>query len=74
MSTWREGSELSRFNRDERTVPFPLSPETLDVFEIAQDVSRRSRGAFDVTVGPLVRAWGFGAGASPQTQTPPTLL
>jgi len=35
----------------------------IDAVEEAQAVSRASGGAFDVTVGPLVRAWGFGAGA-----------
>lgn len=63
MSTWNPDSELSRFNRHASTEPFPLSPETLAVLAIAQQVSERSRGAFDVTVSPLVAAWGFGANA-----------
>ena len=64
MSTWKPESELSRFNRHEGGVPFPVSPETLAVFEIAREVSELSGGAFDVTVGPIVAAWGFGAGAT----------
>ena len=40
---------------------FEVSPETFAVLEIAQQVSARSGGAFDATVGPLVDAWGFGA-------------
>jgi FAD:protein FMN transferase len=60
MSTWREDSELSRFNRHRSTDPFPLSIETLAVLEAAQQISEESGGAFDVTVGPLVNIWGFG--------------
>ena len=63
MSTWDPDSELSRFNRHASDEPFVLSSETLAVFAIAQEVSERSAGAFDVTVHPLVAAWGFGADA-----------
>ena len=70
MSTWKPESELSRFNRHEGGVPFPVSPETLAVFEIAREVSTLTGGAFDVTVGPVVAAWGFGADAA--ARAPPT--
>lgn len=63
MSTWDPDSELSRFNRHGSGEPYPLSSETLAVLAIAQEVSERTQGAFDVTVRPLVAAWGFGAGA-----------
>ena len=62
MSTYLPASELSRFNEFRRTDPFPVSQDTLDVFLEAQRISAATRGAFDVTVGPLVRAWGFGPG------------
>jgi len=61
MSTYRPDSELSRFNRHAANEPFPVSAETLEVFRVAREVSELSGGAFDVTVGPLVAAWGFGA-------------
>lgn len=61
MSTWRPESELSRFNRHRSTEPFAASPQTLAVFRSAREVSDLSGGAFDVTVAPLVAAWGFGA-------------
>lgn len=60
MSTYRGASELSRFNRRASTEPFRLSAETFAVFAAAQAVSEASAGAFDITVGPLVAAWGFG--------------
>jgi thiamine biosynthesis lipoprotein len=61
MSTYREDSELSRFNRAAAGAAFAVSPEMLEVFRVAAEVSELSDGAFDVTVGPLVAAWGFGA-------------
>jgi thiamine biosynthesis lipoprotein len=70
MSTYRPDSELSRFNRHGANEPFPVAPETLAVFRIAHEVSDLSGGAFDVTVGPLVAAWGFGA-ADPIPAPPP---
>ena len=62
MSTYLPVSELSRFNEFRRTDPFSVSQETLDVFVKARRISAATRGAFDVTVGPLVRAWGVGPG------------
>lgn len=67
MSTWRAGSELSRFNQHASTEPFAVSPETMHVLGAAQRVSEESGGAFDMTIGPLVNAWGFG----PQAVTRP---
>jgi thiamine biosynthesis lipoprotein len=62
MSTYDTSSELSRFNRHASTAPFSASVELVEVLALAHEVSRRSVGAFDVTVGPLVEAWGFGPG------------
>lgn len=65
MSTYDPDSELSRFNRHVSTDPFPVSAGVLEVFLLAQRVSVESDGAFDVTVGPLVDAWGFGPDGGP---------
>lgn len=62
MSTWRADSELSRFNRWASLEPFAVSPETFEVFAWALDLADLTGGALDVTVGPLVEAWGFGPG------------
>ncbi len=61
MSTYREDSELSRFNRSRSTDWVAVSAPTVSVIEAALAVSRLTAGAFDVTVGPLVNLWGFGA-------------
>jgi thiamine biosynthesis lipoprotein len=60
MSTYRPDSELSRLNRHASDAPFALSPDAATVFALAQDVARRTGGVFDVTVAPVVDAWGFG--------------
>ncbi|MCC6143533.1 MAG: FAD:protein FMN transferase [Candidatus Hydrogenedentes bacterium] len=73
MSTYDPKSELSRFNQWASTDPFALSDETAEVFRIALEVSRQSGGAFDVTVGPLVNAFGFGPDESPQPPDDGTL-
>ena len=65
MSTWRPDSELSRFNRRQSTEPFPVSADTLAVFRHALEISALTGGAFDVTVAPLVDAWGFGPAGRP---------
>jgi len=67
MSTYRTDSEISRFN-DSGTEDFEASDELLVVMEEARRVAEITGGAFDVTVGPLVDAWGFGREA---TSTPP---
>ena len=64
MSNYRADSEIMAFN-GHGTDPFPASSSLIAVIEEAQRVSRFSGGAFDITVGPLVDAWGFGpAGAT----------
>jgi thiamine biosynthesis lipoprotein len=70
MTTWDPESEVSRLNRHAETVPFPVSPETARVLDVARQVSVLTGGAFDVTVHPIVSAWGFGA--TDRTLHPPT--
>jgi len=68
MSTYRRDSELSALNRADAGAAVAVSPSLREVLVVALDVGERSGGALDVTVGPLVDAWGFGpadAGAAP---------
>lgn len=60
MSTYLPDSELSRFNAHGNDSPFRVSASTLEVFQCAHEVSRMTAGAFDITVGPAVNAYGFG--------------
>ena len=68
-STWNEHSELSRFNRHASCEPFEVSPELARLVERALALARETGGAFDPTVLPLVRLYGFaaeGLGTSPE--------
>jgi len=60
MSTYKPTSELSRFNQHQSTEPFKVSKDMIDIFLLAREVSDVTNGAFDVTIGPIVNAWGFG--------------
>jgi len=69
MSTYRKDSSLSRINTRRDRVPIPVSSALFEVLEAAQEIHGASNGAFDVTVGPLVNAWGFGPGGRQNTPT-----
>jgi len=60
MSTYLKDSELSRFNTHPDDTPFRVSEHTFRVFELALQISELTGGAFDITVGPIVNAYGFG--------------
>lgn len=70
MSTYSPESEVSRFNAAQPNTWFAVSPETLEVVETSLEIHALSSGAFDITVGPLVDLWGFGAGAKGTDQVP----
>lgn len=60
MSDYRDDSAITGFNRHRATTPFPAPGPLLEVVQIASRVSERTGGAFDITIAPLVDAWGFG--------------
>ena len=68
LSNYRPDSEWSRMNRDAADRPVRLSPELYDLLSACLQYSVASDGAFDITVGPLMRVWGFtkGEGALPR--------
>jgi len=70
MSNWNPESEVSRFNDYPASDEFPVSFETADVVAYAIELGKRTDGAFDIAVGPIVALWGFGSGA--RIGEPPT--
>lgn len=60
LSTYNPNSVISRINQNDTTVRTDEYFETL--FNVAQEISEITDGAFDMTVAPLVNAWGFGFG------------
>jgi FAD:protein FMN transferase len=59
MSNYRDDSELALINREAAQRPVRISDPMMSVLQAAQKVSAQSGGGFDVTIGPLVRLWGF---------------
>lgn len=57
LSPFNEASTISKVNRNEDIV---IDTLMRNVFERSMQVSEATRGAFDITVAPLVNAWGFG--------------
>lgn len=68
LSTYVPKSIISRINRNDTTVRTDRDFE--EMFKVANDVSEHTNGAFDITVGQLVKAWGFGFGNSKHTKIP----
>jgi thiamine biosynthesis lipoprotein len=61
-STWREDSDASRFNRAAAGEWVTVAADLASLVEAARGIHEQSEGAFDVTVGPLVRLWAAGDG------------
>lgn len=59
LSNYRPSSELSRISREAGIAPVTTDPETFQFLSRSLYWSEQSDGAFDITVGPLLRAWGF---------------
>ena len=59
MTTWTPDSEVSQINTNAGVKPVAGSQETYDVIARAQDVAKRSKGIFDITVGAFKGLWKF---------------
>ena len=59
LSNYKPESELSEVNRGAAQHPVAVSQELFDLLAACVDYSRESEGAFDITVGPLMKVWGF---------------
>ncbi|MBQ8520840.1 MAG: FAD:protein FMN transferase [Bacteroides sp.] len=57
LSPYNPNSIITRVNHNEDTT---LNAHFTEVFNLAQQISNETEGAFDITVAPLVNAWGFG--------------
>ena len=64
LSPFNEKSIITKINNNESVSPDKMFVE---VFELAKQISTETHGAFDITVAPMVNAWGFGfkSGTSP---------
>ena len=57
LSPYNKNSIITRINQNEDTT---VNAFFTDVFILSQEISDKTNGAFDITVAPLVNAWGFG--------------
>ena len=63
LSNYQPGSPWSEVNRDAALKPVKVSPELFQLLSACVEYSRESEGAFDITVGPLMKVWGFYKGS-----------
>lgn len=67
LSLYRASSEIARANARAAQEPVKLSPPVFRLLQHARQLCLETQGAFDITIAPLVRCWGFmsGSGALP---------
>ena len=70
LSLYRPTSEIARLNARAARQPVRVEPGLFRMLQHAQQLCRESGGTFDITVGPLMRCWGFlkGSGALPSPE------
>ena len=61
MSTWEHASDICLYNQAEAGTWHTLQDDFQAVIQCALDIARKSDGAYDPSIGPLVELWGFGA-------------
>jgi len=59
LSNYRPSSEWSEVNRHAAEKPVHVSDELFRLLSACLEYSRKSEGAFDISVGPLMKVWGF---------------
>ena len=59
IGSWDPNSEISRFNQSQTTDWFSVSPELAKLVATTLSLSQQSHGVYDVTIGPLIKLWGF---------------
>ncbi len=63
LSNYKSDSEWSIVNAEASNHPVVVSQELFDLLSACMDYSRKSEGSFDITVGPLMKVWGFYKGS-----------
>src|SRR5258706_5543595 len=59
LSNYKPASEWSEVNRDAAQKPVKVSADLFQLLQDCVEYSRQSEGAFDISVGPLMKVWGF---------------
>src|SRR5438132_11019036 len=59
LTVYRDSSEVSRLNSLAPVVDVPLEKGLFDLLTLSAQLSEETAGAFDITAGALIKAWGF---------------
>ncbi len=73
LSNYRPESEWSQVNQHAAERPVKVSPELFQLLSACSEYSRESEGAFDISVGPLMKVWGFYKGSGHLPHRPEVL-
>jgi len=67
LSLYNPSSQIARVNRQAAIAPVRVDPLLFDLLERCLKLSTYTQGAFDITMGPLIKCWGFmkGTGEAP---------
>ena len=72
LSFYRPDSEINWINARAAANPVRIDPRLFQLLSSCAELSKKTDGAFDITIGPLMRAWGF-AGGKPRVPSPSAL-
>jgi thiamine biosynthesis lipoprotein len=67
FSTYQSNSVISEFNRAGPDAPLKVSARFIEMLKLSEKIFIESEGAFDPTLGPVVKLWGFGGGKVKRT-------
>jgi FAD:protein FMN transferase len=59
LTVYRDSSEVSRLNQTAHMAPVEVESRLFDLLAKAAQIHRETGGAYDITSGPLSKAWGF---------------
>jgi len=68
MSTWLKESEINKINRANSNETIKISNSLREIITQSQQIEKMTSGAFDITVAPLVKLWGFGPDGIPSNR------
>ena len=67
FSTYQASSAISKFNQLKTNEKLEVSPRFIEMLKLAEKFYNETNGAFDPTLGPVIKAWGFGGGNKKET-------
>jgi thiamine biosynthesis lipoprotein len=59
LTVYRDSSEVSRLNRLAAVTPVPVEEGLFDLLALAARIAKETEGAYDISAGRLIKAWGF---------------